>query len=516
MSLQAAPSERRQRLAWRPAGGRDRRRYVFIFIGVLVLLRGLLLLGGAARAQAQQREPAEKPNVVFIYADDMGWKDVGFMGSPYFQTPHLDRLARQGMTFTAAYANAPNCAPSRAALLTGQYAPRTGVYTVNSPARGPARLRKLIPIPNKRTLPREAVTVADVLGEAGYATASMGKWHLGDPPERGPKAQGFDVNVGGYGIGNPNPFGAYFAPWENPYLEDDVAPGTYLTNHLTDRALAFVERHQSRPFFLYLPFYNVHSPWQAPDSLVQKYQEQGKGAKVKPAYGAMIEALDRNVGRLLAKLDALGLRENTIVVFTSDNGGHAAATSMKPLRGSKGTLYEGGIRVPLVVRWPGVTAPGSTSDTPVVGTDVFPTLLEMTGTSVPAGKLLDGRSFVPLLRGRSDALVERALYWHFPAYLQSYTEAQGAWRTTPAGAIRKGAWKLIQFFETGRVELYNLEQDLAESRNRASERPQKAAQMLRLLKRWRRRTGAPVPATPNPAYDPESDDLESDGPSPNP
>ena len=508
MSHQATPFSRKegQRSARCLADGNF--HWMAAIARTLVLLGGLVLLGSTARLHAQPS--AERPNVVLIYADDLGWKDVGFMGSPYFHTPNLDRLARQGMVFTDAYANGPNCAPSRAALLTGQYAPRTGIYTVNSPARGPAHLRRLIPTPNKRTLPREAVTIADALSEAGYATASIGKWHLGDPPEHGPEAQGFDVNVGGYHVGTPGRFGGYFSPWTNPFL-NGLPANTHLTDHLTDEALAFVDQHADRPFFLYLSYYGVHAPWRAPGSLVQKYEGRSKGAhrKIKPVYGALVELFDRNVGRLLTKLQTSGLLENTIIIFTSDNGGHPLATSMHPLRGHKRTLYEGGIRVPLAVRWPGVTAQGSTCDTPVIGTDFFATLLEMTGTAVPEGKLLDGQSFVPLLQG-CNGQARRALYWHFPAYLQSYAGSSKDWGTTPGGAIRKGPWKLIQFFETGRTELYHLERDLDESHNLASERPQKAAQMLRLLKKWRRSTGAPVPATPNPAYDPDTADSSAE------
>ena len=477
--------------------------------GALAVLASLLLsvawVGGCASSEpsSQRSAGASKPNILLIYIDDMGWKDVGFMGSPYFHTPNIDRLAAQGMVFTNAYASAANCAPSRAALLSGQYAPRTGVYTVGSPARGKSRNRKLIPIENADTLARAVVTVGEALKGAGYATASMGKWHMGDPPTHGPEAQGFDLNVGGYRAGAPGGFGGYFSPWTNKYLEE--APGgTYLTDHITDKALAFVERNQEHPFFLYLPYYNVHAPWQAPDSLVQKYKKRTVGDEdaIRPTYGAMVEALDQNIGRLLQKLRETSQHENTIVLFTSDNGGHAAVTSMEPLRGSKGMFYEGGIRVPMAVRWPGVTEPGSTSDTPVIGIDFFPTLLEVAGASVPEDKILDGKSFLPLLRGEQDAS-ERALFWHFPAYLQGYTKAHGHWRTTPVGAVRKGKWKLIEFFEDGRLELYNLEEDLGEQHNLAEERPEKTEEMHRMLERWRQSVDAPVPTEPNPGYQAE-------------
>lgn len=472
--------------------------------GFFPAFAALLLGHGVATAQDQEALAASRPNVVFLYVDDLGWKDAGFTGSPYFDTPHIDRLAGEGMVFTSAYANAPNCAPSRAALLSGQYAPRTGVYTVRTPERGQARFRKIVPIPNRRTLDEDIVTLAEVLQEAGYRTASIGKWHLGNPPEQGPEAQGFDVNVGGYEASNPNYFGGYFAPWQNPHLDAEVPPGTYLTDHLTDKALTFMEQSQEQPFFLYMTFYNVHTPWEAPDSLVEKYsgREKGDSGQIDPRYAAMVETVDRNVGRILAHLDAAGLREETIVVFTSDNGGHVRVTSHEPLRGSKGTLYEGGIRVPMAVRWPGAVEPGSRTDTPVIGTDFFPTLLEMTGTPAPEDKVLDGESLVPLLEGKSGALPGRPIFWHFPAYLEAYTEEQGRWRTTPAGGVRKGKWKLLEFFEDGRTELYNLEEDIGESNNLAAERPEKAEELLGVLREWRVSTGAPVPITPNPKYEP--------------
>jgi len=445
---------------------------------------------------------AKRPNIVLIYIDDLGWKDLGVMGSDYYQTPHIDRLASQGMIFTNAYANAPNCAPSRASLLTGQYTPRHGIYTVNSAARGKARDRKLVPIPNAATLVPQAVTLAEVLKSLGYVSASIGKWHLGVDPETGPLGQGFDLNIGGNRAGHPR---SYFSPYHNSDLAD--APGgEYLTDRLTAEALKFIDNHQDQPFFLYLTHYAVHTPLQAREELIAKYRGQGEGGQSNPIYAAMIESVDQSVGSILGRLDDLGLRDDTIVLFFSDNGGYGPATSMEPLRGAKGMLYEGGIRVPLIVRWPGKVEPGATCAAPVIGTDLFPTFLDITGAPRPQEQPLDGESLAPLLTGRG-TLDRDALFWHFPAYLEAYRggRSQGPWRTTPAGAIRQGDWKLIEFFEDGRLELYNLKEDIGEANNLAETRPGKAKALHERLKAWRRSVNAPVPTEPNPFYQPRTD-----------
>lgn len=447
---------------------------------------------GAAAGRRARADAARTPNIVFIYIDDLGWKDVGFMGGP-IATPHIDRIAAEGMRFTAAYACAPNCAPSRACLLTGQYTPRHGIYTVGSSERGKSRLRKLIPTPNTTTLAAGAVTIAEALKPAGYTCASMGKWHMGDDPDHGPTGQGFDVNVAGNHCGHP-PAG-YYAPYELPTLSD-APKGEYLTNRIADEALAFIEAQRAAPFFLYLTHYAVHTPIQPPPDY--------DGAKDQRAqYEAMVRNLDRNVGRILDTLDRLGLSENTMVVFFSDNGGYVNVTSMEPLRGAKGMIYEGGIRVPLAVRWPGVVAPGTTCATPVIGVDFFPALIEAAGAAAPQNHVLDGESLLPLLE-QSGPLERDALFWHFPAYLQSSNAAQWPWRATPCGAIRQGDWKLIEFFEDGRLELYNLRGDLGESTNLAGAQPAKTQALHARLKAWRRRLNAPVPDTPNPGYNPKA------------
>jgi len=458
---------------------------------------GCALSGGSGQVPID-REP---PNIVFIFIDDMGWRDVGFMGSQYYETPNIDKLAGEGMVFTSAYSNAPNCAPARACLLSGQYGPRHGVYTVDTSARGPSRLRKLIPITNTTVLDANIVTIAEAIKSAGYVSASIGKWHLGDDPQFGPTGQGFDVNVGGYSAGQPQK--GYFVPYKNPELPDGP-PGEYLTDRLTSEALNFIESNSDKPFFLYLPHYAVHTPLQAKAGIIDKYKKKPvSNGQENATYAAMIESTDQGVGRIMDKLDELGLTENTIVFFFSDNGGVKGITSNQPLRGGKGMLYEGGIREPMFVRWPGVVKPGTICDTPVIGIDMYPTILEMTGARKPEGKVLDGESIVPLLEG-GKSLNRTALFWHFPAYLQG--KAEGArdphFRTRPCAAVRMGHFKLIEYFEDGALELYNLKDDIGEQRNLVDDIPEKARELHKLMLAWRKAVKAPVPTELNPEYDP--------------
>ncbi len=457
---------------------------------VLVLLCRVALAGG-------EIEWDSPPNIVLIVADDLGWRDVGFMGSDFYETPRLDRLAAEGMVFSDAYANAANCAPSRAALMSGQYAPRTGVYTVGSPNRGKAANRKILAIPNTTTLDGDVVTLAESLRSEGYATGMMGKWHLGANDERGPLGQGFGVNVGGNRAGHPK---SYFSPYNNPDIEDGPA-GEYLTDRLTDEAIAFVRANKNGPFFLYLPFYTVHTPLQPKANLLEKYQSKVPGERHTNArYAAMVEAMDANVGRLIDAIDDAGLGENTLVVFTSDNGGLGRVTTMDPLRGSKGMFYEGGIRVPMIARMPGMIEAGSTCNEPVIGVDFYPTFVEIAGAKVPDGQVLDGVSLVGLLRSER-SLAPRALFWHFPAYLESSGIVKDSpWRTTPCGAIRMGPWKLIEYFEDGTIELYNLDADIGERTNLAAIRPEVRDRLYAAMTAWREEIEAPVPSEPNPKY----------------
>ena len=469
----------------------------FALSNCAVAAAGCVLSGSSLQARIGRKQP----NIVLIFIDDMGWRDVGFMGSRYYETPNIDRLAGQGMVFTNAYANGPNCAPSRACLLSGQYGPRHGVYTVSTSSRGPSKLRKLIPIANTTVLDSKIVTIAEAIKPAGYVSASIGKWHLGNDPQFGPVGQGFDVNVGGYSAGSPAK--GYFVPYGNPELPDGPQ-GEYLTDRLTDEALDFIETNKDKPFFLYLPHYAVHTPLHAKPELINKYKKKaGSNGQDNPTYAAMIESTDQGVGRIMEKLDELGLSDNTIVFFFSDNGGVKGITSNQPLRGGKGMLYEGGIREPMFVCWPGVVKAGTICDTPVIGIDLYPTILEMAGAQKPRGKLLDGRSIVPLLKGRK-SLNRKAIFWHFPAYLQG--KAEGArdpyFRTRPGAAVRAGHWKLIEYFEDGALELYNLKNDIAEQNNLAEIMPEKTSELHKLMLAWRKAVNAPVPTELNPDYNP--------------
>jgi arylsulfatase len=427
------------------------------------------------------------PNIVLILADDLGWRDTGFMGSDFYETPNLDQLADGGMMFTDAYANGSNCAPSRAALMSGRYGPRTGVYSVGSSNRGKAANRRLLAPANRRKLSPDVVTLAEVLQSRGYTTASIGKWHLGDGPETGPLGQGFDHNVGGNQSGHPK---SYFSPYRNKNLPDG-APGEYLTTRLTDEAIAFLQEQREEPFFLYLPYYTVHTPLQPESSRLEYYQSKPPGQRHRnPKYAAMVEALDANIGRLLTALDEQGLDQDTLIVFASDNGGSAPSTTMAPLRGSKGMFSEGGIRVPLVVRWPGHVAPGVRCSTPVMLMDLYPTLVEAAGGTADTS---DGESLLGLLTDGC-APLQRALFWHFPAYLEAAPgRGIGPWRATPCSVIREENYKLLEFFEDGRLELYDLSEDIGETRNLAMEMPARTRQLHEKLVAWRAQVEAPVP-----------------------
>lgn len=464
----------------------------------------VVLLLSLTAASAQPGEGERPPNIVFILVDDLGYTDVNpytFQPNHYYETPNVTRLAGQGMTFTNAYTNAANCAPTRAALMSGQYYPLQPIYTVNSGARGKASERGLLPAENETTLPLGKVTVAERLNEAGYATAFMGKWHLGAPPDAGPKQQGFDVNVGGTHTGHPSWEGAYFQPNNNPEISD-ARDGEYMTDYLFRKADAYIRQHRDEPFYLQLSPYSVHVPLQAPESRIAHFKEKSAvGQHDDPTYAAMIKSVDRGVGRIMQTLDSLGLTRNTLLIFYSDNGGLGGYRSIglekngitdhSPLKGGKGSFYEGGIRVPLIVRWPGVTRPGTTSDEPVISIDFYSTLLEAAGAEPPDEYQLSGTSMMPLLERSTASLDRERLHWHFPGYLQAY--GPGDWRTTPVSIIRSGPWKLMKFYEGNRLELYNLDEDIGEAHNLAEERPEKRDQLLRQLNEWLETHDAPLP-----------------------
>ncbi len=467
--------------------------------------------------------PRRRPNFVFFLLDDMGQQDLGCYGSPFYETPNIDRLAAQGMRFTNAYAACPVCSPTRASIMTGKYPARIRL-TNWIPGRAPG---KLLSAEYFHYMKLEEVTLAEALKEAGYRTCFVGKWHLGNEPYY-PEKQGFDVNVGGNDAGSPP---TYFYPYQRgnrsiPGLEEGK-PGEYLTDRLTDESLKLIEQSKDQPFLLYLSYYAVHIPLEAKKEMAERYKAKAQrlGLADKPhfatdedwpktaagdekwrrtlrtrilqdhaVYAAMIESVDESVGRVMKKLDDLGIADNTIVFFMSDNGGLATAegqpTCNLPLRGGKGWLYEGGIREPMIVKWPGVVKPGSTCDEPVTSTDFYPTMLEMAGLPPKPQQHMDGESMVPLLKG-TGRQKRQAIYWHYPHYSN-----QGG---GPGGAIRVGDFKLIEFYEDNRVELYNLRADLGEQHDLAAEMPEKAAELRHMLHEWRQEVGAVMPQ-PNPNW----------------
>ena len=442
-------------------------------------------------------EGKQLPNIVLINIDDMGWRDVGFMGSEYYETPNLDALAAQGMIFTNAYAAASNCAPSRASMLTGQWSPRHGIYTVDSSERGKSEDRRLIPTENSIVLPDDQYIFTEALKDAGYITCHAGKWHVSNDPLK----HGYDINIGGWHSGNP---GSYYPPYTRVPLEapsDDY----YLTNLIMDKTLEFLETVKGQPFFLSYSPYAVHTPIHPVYDLLSKYEERPawKGQE-NAEYATMVENLDIQIGRLITNLEISGKLDNTFVLFISDNGGHYGVTKQLPLRSGKGSYYEGGTRVPMFAYWKGIIPSGTVSDTPVTMLDFYPTFLEIAGIENPVDKVLDGQSLWPLLTGNGTIGV-RPLFWHFPVYLEAYLKEDDPtqdplFRTRPGSAVRYGDWKLIQYFEYNDLELYNLEEDIGEVNNLATVNPDKLTELLGILESWREEIGAPVPTEINPDY----------------
>jgi arylsulfatase A-like enzyme len=463
------------------------------------ILNVLILLGVfACSEKTSRKEKAQKTNVLLINIDDLGWKDLGCMGNDYHETPNIDKLASEGMVFTNGYAGAANCAPSRACLMSGQTTSRHGIFTVGNSDRGNAKTRRIIPTPNNTELPDSTITMAEMFKMAGYTTATMGKWHLGEDA----KTQGFDVNVAGSHNGSPGK-GGYFSPYKLKYLKEGPK-GEHLADRLTAEAINFLKQNRDSTFFLYLPYYSVHTPLMAKENLKEKYRiKKGEDAEKTETYAAMVETVDTNIGLLLKSLDELGLSKNTMVVFTSDNGGIRAVSRQEPLRAGKGSYYEGGIRVPYIVRWPGVVEAGAKNETPIVNMDFFPTFMEIAGVQLPK-KVLDGMNLVPLLRGGE--LDSRPLMFHFPIYLQAYNQKldhgrDSLFRTRPGSIIINGDWKLHQYFENGGLELYNLKEDLGERNNLAQTNPEKTEELLEYLDNWRKEINAPIPTEPNPEFD---------------
>ncbi len=457
------------------------------------------------------------PNVVFFLVDDLGQRDLGCYGGTFYETPNIDSLAKDGAKFTDAYAACPVCSPTRASILTGQWPPRTGITDYIGAPMTPEqwnRNTKLRPAPYADRLALDSPTLAKAMMGAGYATFFAGKWHLG-PKGWWPENQGFDINMGGHAGGGPYGGKGYFSPYNNPSLADGPA-GEHLPDRLASETVKFIEANKDQPFFAYFSFYSVHTPLMAREDLRKKYEQKRAKLGLKATWGreggrdvrqvqehavyaAMVEAMDLAVGKVLAKLDELGLRENTIVIFTSDNGGlstsEGSPTSNLPLRGGKGWTYEGGIREPLVVRWPAVAKAGSVISTPVSSPDFFPTLLDAVGAKPKPDQILDGVSLVPVLKGGS--LPERALFWHYPHY--------GNQGGAPSAAVRRGDFKLIEWFEDGKIELFKLSEDIGEQNDLAAKQPERVADLREELHAWQKDVGAKCP-TPNPVYSPAKPD----------
>ncbi|MEW4561367.1 sulfatase [Bremerella sp. JC770] len=464
------------------------------------LLTAFAILLTPQWASAEDR----KPNFVFFLVDDLGWTDLSCYGSSFYETPNVDKLATSGLKFTNAYAACQVCSPTRASILTGRYPTRTGVTDFIGAAQ-PARWKrntKMLPAPYEMQLAHDETTIAEILKQNGYATFFAGKWHLGSE-KYWPQHQGFDVNQGGHDRGGPYGGKKYFSPYGNPSLEDGPA-GEHLPDRLATETVKFMTEHKDEPFLAYLSFYSVHTPLMAREDLKQKYQEkketikhgeiwgQEGARKVRlvqehAVYAGMVDAMDQAVGKVLAGVDDLGLTDDTVVIFMSDNGGLSTSeghpTSNLPLRAGKGWIYEGGIREPMIVRWPGTTKAGTETSQYVSSVDFFPTMLQIAGIEVPQNLTIDGMSFAPVLKGSE---IDRgAIYWHYPHY--------GNQGGSPTAAVREGDWKLIEFYEDGHLELYNLADDLSEENDLAAKKPELASKLHAKLKAWREETGAKMP-----------------------
>jgi len=456
----------------------------------------------------------KKPNIILILIDDMGWRDLSCYGSTFYETPNIDRLAAEGMSFTQAYAACPVCSPTRASLLTGKYPATLGLTDWIDwgfglhPARG-----KLVDAPYINHLPLSEKSIARALQEGGYRTWHIGKWHLGGEAYY-PEKHGFEVNIGGCEWGSPH--NGYFSPWKIPMLEDS-SKGKHLGDHLTDKAIQLIEARDERPFFLNLWYYDVHTPIQAKPEKIHKYEQKAKDLHLDeletfaegeffpvehkknkrilrrlvqsdPTYAGMVENLDENIGRLLKTLERQGISENTLVIFTSDNGGLSTAegspTCNAPLSEGKGWMYEGGTRDPLIVRWPGKVESGSNCETSVTSPDLYPTLLEIAGMPLCPEQHCDGYSLLPLLR-QEGGLDRPAIFWHYPHY--------GNQGGTPGSSVRMGDYKLIEFFENHHLELYDLSTDVSERCNLAKDESQRANDMHQVLIEWREKVRAKIP-----------------------
>jgi len=454
----------------------------------------------------------EKINFIFILIDDLGWMDTGCYGSKFYETPNIDRLAAEGMQFTNGYAACAVCSPTRAAVMTGRYPARTGVTDwihfrdfrgsrTNLNQKNPTEYvggknRKLLCPPNPFWMELEEITIAEILKPAGYTSCHVGKWHLG-PDAWYPDKQGFDFNIAGCDYGQPpSYFDPYFRKGQGyiPTLKPR-RKGEYLTDREADEAVQFIRRHKDKPFFLYLAHYAVHTPIQAKEELTEKYKNKPLYGQKNPTYAAMIESVDDAMGKILSVLDELNLAERTVIFFTSDNGGLSNVTNNAPLRAGKGYPYEGGIREPLIIRWPGVIKPGTVSDEPITSVDYFPTICELASVGLPSDRAIDGVSLAEHLKSNGTKSLNReVIFWHFPHYRND---------VVPYSIIRADNWKLIKRYEGKTFELFNLKDDLSEKNDLSDKMPEKVKELDAKLSDWLKATGAKLPI-PNPDYNPDA------------
>ena len=444
------------------------------------------------------KESLDKPNIILIVADDLGWSDLSYMGSEYYETPNIDKLSKSGMTFYNGYASSANCAPSRATMLSGKYHTEHGIYTVRNSDRGSRKTRKIIPIETKTTLDLDFFVIPEMLKEVGYTNGHFGKWHLGDVGFH-PEQSGFDVNIGGNRHGGP---GGYFAPYPNPELENEPK-GEYLTDRIGDEVVKFIDQNKENNFFAYVPFFSVHTPIQSKPDYQKKYSnKESNEYHNRPDYAGMIQSLDENIGKILDKIDTLNLSENTLIIFTSDNGGIRAISNQYPLRAGKGSYYEGGIKVPMIFSWKGKIEAETDSYERISNLDFYPTIKNLVGYKDSID--LDGEDLTPIFKG--EKLKKRELYFHFPIYLEPYrvqldSGTDPLFRTRPGTVIIKDNWKLHHYYEDNKFELYNLEKDISESKNLVEINKEKKTELLMDLNNWRKAKNAPIPSKLNPYYD---------------
>ena len=472
---------------------------------------------------------SKRPNIILFLIDDLGWNDIACYGSKFYETPHLDKMAKEGFRFTDAYAANPVCSPTRASILLGKYPSRVGLsnHSGSSGPKGPAH--KLTPVPVKGNMPLEDITLAEALKEAGYKTAHIGKWHLQAHHDTSrnhfPEKHGFDLNIAGHRMGQP---GSFYFPYESKQHPSTNVPdmadgqeGDYLTDKLTDKAIHYIKENKDTPFFLNFWYYTVHTPIIPRQDLKKKYEAKAnklginknlpgtpvlksfaRSSQNNPSYAAMVEAMDENIGRIFKTLKELQIDDETIIIFCSDNGGLSTSTgpncptSQLPLKAGKAWVYEGGIRIPFIIKWPGKKG-GKELQAPVCTTDIYPTLLDMLKLPAKPEQHLDGVSLTSLMNGSAKELQREALYIHYPHY--HHINSMG-----PAGAVRMGDYKLVEYYETGEIELYNLKEDIGELNNLVKEQPERAAQMLKKLQQWRIDSHSPKPKL-NPNYDPQKD-----------